>query len=53
MERMFYQVSCDLRWFPAPVRGISGLTNWLNYNVYQTAPYDIRDIQFGRRTEQT
>lgn len=28
-------------------------SNWLNYNVYQTAPYDIRDIQFGRRTEQT
>lgn len=27
-------------------------SNWLNYNVYQTAPYDIRDIQFGRRTEQ-
>ena len=21
MERMFYQASCDLRWFPAPVRG--------------------------------
>lgn len=28
-------------------------SNWLNYNVYQTAPYDIRDIQLGRRTEQT
>ena len=28
-------------------------SNWLNYNVYQTAPYDIRDIRFGRRTEQT
>lgn len=25
--------------------------NWLNYFVYQTAPYDIRDIQFGVRTE--
>lgn len=24
--------------------------NWLNYFVYQTAPYDIRDIQRGIRT---
>lgn len=27
-------------------------SNWLNYNVYQTAPYDIRDIQLGKRTEE-
>lgn len=26
-------------------------SNWLNYNVYQTAPYDIREIQQGKRTE--
>ena len=26
-------------------------SNWLNYNVYQTAPYNIRDIEFGKRTE--
>lgn len=26
-------------------------SNWLNYNVYQTVPYDIRDIRLGRRTE--
>ena len=26
-------------------------TNWLNYCVYQTAPYDIRDIKKGIRTE--
>ncbi|KAF5070688.1 homoserine O-succinyltransferase [Oscillibacter valericigenes] len=26
-------------------------SNWLNYNVYQTSPYDIRDIQYGKRTE--
>jgi len=25
--------------------------NWLNYCVYQTVPYDIRDIQKGIRTE--
>ena len=25
--------------------------NWLNYCVYQTAPYDIRDIQKGVRTD--
>ena len=25
--------------------------NWLNYCVYQTAPYDIRDIQRGVRTD--
>ena len=25
--------------------------NWLNYCVYQTVPYDIRDIQRGIRTE--
>ena len=25
--------------------------NWLNYCVYQTVPYDIRDIQRGVRTE--
>lgn len=26
-------------------------SNWLNYIVYQTAPYHIRDIEFGKRTE--
>ena len=26
-------------------------TNWLNYCVYQTAPYDIREIEKGVRTE--
>ena len=26
-------------------------TNWLNYCVYQTAPYDIRDIEKGVRTD--
>ena len=26
-------------------------TNWLNYCVYQTVPYDIRDIEKGIRTE--
>jgi len=26
-------------------------SNWLNYFVYQTAPYDIRDIQRGIRTD--
>ena len=26
-------------------------TNWLNYCVYQTAPYDIKDIKKGVRTE--
>ena len=26
-------------------------TNWLNYCVYQTAPYDIRDIKKGVRTD--
>ena len=26
-------------------------TNWLNYCVYQTAPYDIRDIKKGIRTD--
>jgi len=26
-------------------------TNWLNYCVYQTVPYDIRDIKKGIRTE--
>ena len=26
-------------------------SNWLNYCVYQTAPYDIRDIKKGIRTE--
>ena len=25
--------------------------NWLNYCVYQTAPYDIRDIRLGIRTD--
>jgi homoserine O-succinyltransferase len=25
-------------------------TNWLNYCVYQTSPYDIRDIKKGIRT---
>ena len=25
--------------------------NWLNYCVYQTAPYDIREIQQGIRTD--
>ena len=25
--------------------------NWLNYCVYQTAPYDIRDIEKGIRTD--
>ncbi|MCC8357550.1 MAG: homoserine O-succinyltransferase [Oscillospiraceae bacterium] len=25
--------------------------NWLNYCVYQTVPYDIRDIEHGVRTE--
>ena len=25
--------------------------NWLNYFVYQTAPYDIREIRLGRRTD--
>ena len=25
--------------------------NWLNYCVYQTAPYDIRDIERGIRTD--
>ena len=25
--------------------------NWLNYCVYQTAPYDIRDIRLGVRTD--
>ena len=25
--------------------------NWLNYCVYQTVPYDIRDIQRGVRTD--
>ncbi len=24
--------------------------NWLNYCVYQTVPYDIRDIERGVRT---
>lgn len=27
-------------------------SNWLNYNVYQTAPYDIRDIRLGKRTRE-
>jgi len=27
-------------------------SNWLNYNVYQTVPYDIRDIRLGKRTEE-
>ncbi|WP_312940137.1 homoserine O-succinyltransferase [Oscillibacter sp.] len=27
-------------------------TNWLNYNVYQTVPYDIRDIRLGKRTRE-
>lgn len=27
-------------------------SNWLNYNVYQTVPYNIRDIQLGKRTEE-
>ncbi|WP_449290267.1 homoserine O-acetyltransferase MetA [Oscillibacter ruminantium] len=26
-------------------------SNWLNYNDYQTSPYDIRAIQYGKRTE--
>jgi homoserine O-succinyltransferase len=26
--------------------------NWLNYCVYQTVPYDIRDIEKGLRTEE-
>ena len=26
-------------------------TNWLNYCVYQTSPYDIRDIEKGVRTD--
>ena len=26
-------------------------SNWLNYFVYQTSPYDIRDIQRGIRTD--
>ena len=26
-------------------------TNWLNYCVYQTSPYDIRDIKKGVRTD--
>lgn len=26
--------------------------NWLNYCVYQTAPYDIRDIRLGVRTDE-
>lgn len=26
-------------------------SNWLNYNVYQTAPYHIQDIQYGTRAE--
>ena len=26
-------------------------TNWLNYCVYQTSPYDIRDIKKGIRTD--
>ena len=25
--------------------------NWLNYCVYQTSPYDIRDIRLGVRTD--
>ena len=25
--------------------------NWLNYCVYQTSPYDIRDIRLGIRTD--
>ena len=25
--------------------------NWLNYFVYQTSPYDIRDIRYGKRTD--
>lgn len=25
--------------------------NWLNYFVYQTAPYDIREIRLGHRTD--
>ena len=27
-------------------------TNWLNYCVYQTVPYDIRDIEKGIRTDE-
>lgn len=26
-------------------------SNWLNYNVYQTSPYDIREIKRGMRTD--
>ncbi|MBQ9348080.1 MAG: homoserine O-succinyltransferase, partial [Oscillibacter sp.] len=26
--------------------------NWLNYCVYQTVPYDLRDIARGIRTEE-
>lgn len=26
-------------------------SNWLNYNVYQTSPYDIREIKRGIRTD--
>ena len=26
-------------------------SNWLNYFVYQTSPYDIRDIERGIRTD--
>ena len=26
-------------------------SNWLNYFVYQTSPYDIRDIEKGIRTD--
>ena len=26
--------------------------NWLNYCVYQTSPYDIRDIEKGVRTDE-
>ena len=26
-------------------------SNWLNYFVYQTTPYDIQDIRYGKRTD--
>jgi homoserine O-succinyltransferase len=26
-------------------------SNWLNYFVYQTTPFDIRDIRYGKRTD--
>ena len=26
-------------------------SNWLNYFVYQTTPFDIQDIRYGKRTD--